>query len=223
MFTKLFTSIELLSNNKSFKLFVGSTRDHLWLLIHFKHLEIAHYKLQYQINNGMRQREKTIHPKRWMKKPFKNTAELLEYLSSKSYDIRYMNFEFNNGWKIKETPQIEFIFYTNSLQQRNNLIDNLLGIAGLELKDKSVLTPNITYMLKVTGEVYPLDDELTPDEFWTVEQRNAWRLEYQKKHSSENENEFPEIPDVPFDENTKSVNFHHNSLLNESVDQSNPF
>lgn len=192
----LANSITLLSNHKSFKLFVGSTRDHLWLLIHFKHLEIAHYKLQYQINKGVRQREKTIHPKRWMKKTFKNTAELLEYLSSKSYNILYMDFEFTNGWKIKEQPQIEFYFYTNSMEERNELIDKLLGIAGLEIKDKSVLIPNITYMLKVTGEVYPLDDELLPDEFWTEEQRNAWRLQYQKKHNPEDENEFSDR--VPF-------------------------
>lgn len=132
-----------------------------------------------------------------------------------------MDFEFTNGWKIKEQPQIEFYFYTNSIEERNELIDKLLGVAGLELKDKSVLIPNITYMLKVTGEVYPLDDELLPDEFWTEEQRNAWRLQYQKGNSPEDENEFSD--GVLFDENTRSINFPPNSLLNESVDQSNPF
>ena len=221
MFTKLFTSIELLSNHKSFKLFVGSTRDHLWLLIHFKYLEIANYNLQFQVNNGVRQRVTTVHPKRWMKKPFTNTAELLDYLYSKSYDILYMDFEFTNGWKIKEQPQIEFYFYTNSMEERNELIDKLLGVAGLEIKDKSVLIPNITYLIKATGEIYPLDDELLPDEFWTEEQRNAWGLQYQKKHNPEEDNEFPD--GVPFDENTRSINFPYNSLFNESLDQSNPF
>lgn len=221
MFTKLFSNIELLSNHKSFKLFVGSTWEHLWLLIHFKHLKLAHYNLQYQINKGERQRANTIHPKRWMKKPFTNTTELLDYLASKFYDILYMDFEFTNGWKIKEQPQIEFYFYTNSMEERDELIDKLLGIAGLEIKDKSVLIPNITYLIKATGEIYPLDDELLPDEFWTEEQRNAWGLQYQKKHNPEEDNEFPE--GVPFDKNTRSINFPYNSLFNESLDQSNPF
>lgn len=177
----LFSSIELLSNQNSFKLFVGSTRSHLWILQHFKHLELADYNLQYQINKGERQRINTIHPKRWMKKSFTNTAELLGYLYSKSYDIIYMNFEFTNGWKIKEMPQVEFVFYTNNLKERNDLIDKLLNVAGLELKDKSSLTPNITYMLKATGEICPLDDELLPDEFWTKEQREAWKANYRGK------------------------------------------
>lgn len=208
---KLISSITLLSNHKSFKIFVGSTRTNLWLLIHFKYLEISNYKIQYQVNNGERQRKNTEHPKRWMKKQIGNTAELLEYLSSKSYDLHYIEIEFTNGWKIKEQPQIEFNFYTNSVEERDELIDKLLGIAGLEIKDKSVLTPNITYLIKATGEIYPLDDELLPDEFWTEEQRNAWRLQYQKKHITEEDNEFPD--GVPFDEKTRSFNFLSNSLI----------
>lgn len=189
-------SITLLSNNKSFKLFVGSTRANLWLLIHFKYLEISNYKIQYQVNNGVRQRKSTEHPKRWMKKQFDNTAELLEYLSGKSYDIQFIEIEFTNGWKIKEQPQIEFYFYTNSMEERNELIDKLMGIAGLEIKDKSVLTPNITYILKATGEIYPLDDELLPDEFWTKEQLDKWKTEYQEKHYPREKEEFPN--GVPF-------------------------
>lgn len=196
MFTKLFSNIELLSNHKSFKLFVGSTRTNLWLLIHFKHLEISNYKIQYQVNNGVRQRKNTEHPKRWMKKQFTNTAELLEYLSGKSYDLHYIEIEFKNGWKIKEQPQIEFYFYTNNMEERNELIDKLLGLAGIEIKDKSVLIPNITYMLKATGEIYPLDDELLPDEFWTKEQLDKWKAEYQEKHYPKEKEEFPN--GVPF-------------------------
>lgn len=221
MFIKLFNSIELLSNQNSFKLFVGSTRNHLWLLMHFKHLEIANYNLKYQINNGVRRRKSTEHPKRWMKKPFTNTAELLEYLSAKSYDILYMDFEFTNGWKIKEMPQIEFIFYTNSTEQRDNLIDKLLGVAGLELKDKSALTPNITYWLTATGGVHPFNDDQLPDEFWPNEQLKAWKANYQKRHYPKIEDEFSN--GIPFDQNTRSINFPPNSLFNESVDQSNPF
>jgi len=191
---KLINSITLLSNHKCFELFVGSTRTKLWLLIHFKHLEISNYRIQYQVNNGIRQRKSTEYPKRWMKKQFGNTAELLEYLSVKSYDLHYIEIEFNNGWKIKEQPHIAFYFYTNNIQERDGLIDKLLCIAGLEIKDKSVLTPNITYMLKATGEIYPLDDELLPDEFWSEEKVSKWKKDYDDSHRANEDEDSEGIP-----------------------------
>lgn len=192
----LISAITLLSNHKSFKIFVGSTRSNLWLLRHFKHLTISHYKLRYKINNGIRQRKSTVHPYRWMKKRFENTAELLEYLTCKYYDIQYIAIEFTNGWKIKEQPQIEFYFYTNSLEERDELIDKLLHIAGLEVKDKTNLTPNIEYHFKANGEIYPLYDETFPDEFWTVEQLNQWKKDYEIKQNKDNMEQFPE--GIPF-------------------------
>ena len=216
MSVTLISSIELLSNHKSFKLFVGSTRTHFWLLIHFKHLEISNYKIQYQVNNGVRQRKNTEHPKRWMKKQFTNTAQILEYLSAKSYDLHHIEIEFINGWKIKEQPQIEFAFYTNSTVQRDKLIDKLLGVAGLELKDKSALTPNITYMLKATGEMYPLTDELLPDEFWTNDQLEAWKAEYRKKYYSAAQEDHSE--GVPFYDYVNPVSLAKASLFDESKD-----
>lgn len=188
----LISAITLLSNHKSFKIFVGSTRSNLWLLRHFKHITISNYKLRYKINNGIRQRKNTVHPYRWMKKKFDNTAELLEYLSKKYYDIQYIAIEFTNGWKIKEQPQIEFYFYTNSLEERDELIDKLLHIAGLEVKDKTNLIPNIEYHFKATGEIYPLYDEAFPDEFWTEEQLNQWKKDYEDKQNKDNMEQNPE-------------------------------
>lgn len=156
-----------------------------------------------------------------MKKPFTNTAELLDYLHSKSYDIHYLDIEFTNGWKIKEMPHVEFVFYTNSIEERNELIDKLLGISGLEIKDKSVLTPNITYMLKAIGEIYSLDDELLPDEFWTNEQLEAWKVDYTKKNYSDTHKENSE--GVPFYKNIIPIKLPTSSLFNESEDLSNPF
>lgn len=219
MFTNLINTIELLSNYKSFKLCVGSTRDHLWLLIHFKHLEILNYNIQYQVNTGVRQRKSTEHPKRWMKKQFSNTAELLAYLSGKSYDVNVIEIEFTNGWKIKEQPQIEFYFYTNSMEERNALIDKLMSVAGLELKDKSVLTPNITYLLKATGEIYPLDDELLPDEFWSEEQLAQWKKDYERINKVY-ENEQSE--GVPFDYLDKDTEFFKDFEFLEN-ENSTPF
>jgi hypothetical protein len=131
-----------------------------------------------------------------MKKKFENTAELLEYLSKKYYDIQYIAIEFTNGWKIKEQPQIEFYFYTNSLEERDELIDKLLHIAGLEVKDKTNLTPNIEYHFKATGEIYPLYDEAFPDEFWTEEQLNQWKKDYENKQNKDNMEQNPE--GIPF-------------------------
>ena len=79
----LINSLELLSNQKNFVLGVGCTRTNLWLLLHLKDLKIKEYKLCYQVNNGIRQRRTTEHPKRWLKKNFLNTATLLEYLNTK--------------------------------------------------------------------------------------------------------------------------------------------
>ena len=221
MFTKLFSSIVLLSNQKSFKLFAGSTRNHLWLLIHFKDLEISNYKLQYQMNNGVRQRKSTEHRKKNMKKQFRNTAEMLEYLSSKSYEIHFFEIEFKNGWKIKEQPQIEFYFYTNSIEERDYLIDKLMAVAGLEIKDKSVLSPNITYLLKATGEIYSIDDELLPDEFWSNEQLEIFKNDYREKYCPKVDDEFS--LSFPYINNTNSNEINFKSLLDNTLNQSTPF
>jgi hypothetical protein len=125
MWTYLFGSIELFSNHKSFSLGVENKRN-LWLLLHFKDLEIKSKTLIYQVNNGYRQRKNTVHPQRKMQKKHKNTAELLDYLNTKSYDIRQLEIEFTNGWKIKQRPFIQLCFYTNSTSERNDLIDKLI-------------------------------------------------------------------------------------------------
>jgi len=59
MWTYLFGSIELYSNHKSFSLLLDTIRN-LWLLMHFKDLEIKSKTLIYQVNNGYRQRNSTI-------------------------------------------------------------------------------------------------------------------------------------------------------------------
>ena len=92
----LIRSIELLSNQKSLR--VGmNTINNLWILMHFKELKIKNKKICYQVNTGVHQRKSTVHPKRWLKKPFETTAELLGYLYEKMYDIHYIDIEFTNG------------------------------------------------------------------------------------------------------------------------------
>ena len=126
---KLFRSIEIL-NDKSLTVLMDNTRSNLWILRHFKDLTISNKNICYQVNNGHRQRKNTKHPYRWMRKKFSNTAEFLDYLDTKAYDIHYIEFEFTNGWHIKETSNAFIDFHTNSIQVRDELQKKLLEIGA---------------------------------------------------------------------------------------------
>ena len=186
MWTYLFGSIELFSNHKSFSLWVDTTRN-LWLLLHFKDLEIKSKTLIYQVNNGYRQRKNTVHPQRKMQKKHKNTAELLDYLNTKSYDIYQLEIEFTNGWKIKQIPRVEFYFYTNSTSERDDLIDKLLAISGQGPIDVSNLEPNFSYSFTGHTKLVKIDiDGLPfPDEFWPEEEVTAWKAAVRKAEKEE--------------------------------------
>ena len=186
MWTYLFDSIELFSNHKSFSLGVDTTRN-LWLLLHFKDLEIKSKTLIYQVNNGYRQRKNTVHPQRKMQKKHKNTAELLDYLNTKSYDIYQLEIEFTNGWKIKQIPRVEFYFYTNSTSERDDLIDKLLAISGQGPIDVSNLEPNFSYSFTGHTKLVKIDiDGLPfPDEFWPEEEVTAWKAAVRKAEKEE--------------------------------------
>ena len=186
MWTYLFGSIELYSNHKSFGLGIDTKRN-LWLLLHFKELEIKSKTLIYQVNNGYRQRKNTVHPQRKMQKKHKNTAELLDYLNTKPYDIRQLEIEFTNGWKIKQRPFVEFCFYTNSTSERDDLIHKLLTAAGQGPIEISNLEPNFSYSFRGHTKLVKIDiDGLpSPDEFWPEEEVNAWRESVWKAEKEE--------------------------------------
>ena len=176
MLSYLFGSIELLSNHKSFNLSVDTTRN-LWLLLHFKDLKIKSKTLIYQVNNGYRQRKNTVHPYRKMQKKHKNTAELLDYLSTKSYDIHQLEIAFTNGWKIKQKSFIQFSFYTNSTYERDDLIDKLLFISSQGPIEISKLEPNFSYSFRGHNKLVKIDlDGLpSPDEFSPEERKKTWK------------------------------------------------
>ena len=180
MWFYLINTIELYSNHKSFSLGIDTTRN-LWLLLHFKDLEIKNKTIYYQVDNGIRQRKNTKHPIRKMRKPLKNTAELIEYLSDKPYSIIKLELEFTNGWKIKQRPCIELGFYTNSTKERDDLVDRLLKIAGQGPIDVSKLDINFSYYFKSETELKKIDcDGLpSPDEFWSEEQLAQWKKDYE--------------------------------------------
>ena len=145
-----------------------------------------------------------------MRKKFKNTTELLEYIDIKPYDIRNLEIEFTNGWKIKQLPRVQFYFYTNSTKERDELIYKLIGISGQGAIDILSLEENIFYYYKGVGKFEKLsEDEMpSPDEFWSEERREAWKKAYiakhykeevQEKHPEDKENSFISTMNINLD------------------------
>ena len=176
MWSYLISTIELYSNHKSFSLGINTMRN-LWFLLHFKDLEIKNKTIYYQVNNGIRQHKNTNHPIRKMRKAHKNTAELIEYLSDKPYNIIKLELEFSNGWEIKQKAFSELIFYTNSTDERNQLILRLLNVAGQGPINISKLDINYTYYFKSAVKLTKINfyDIPSPDEFWSEEEVTQWR------------------------------------------------
>ncbi|MEY2702157.1 MAG: hypothetical protein RLY43_790 [Bacteroidota bacterium] len=204
----LIHSLELLSDKKSFSMGVHSTRSNLWLLHHFKHLTIKNNRIIYRINNGYRQRKSTINPVRTMRKNFDTTAQFLTYLATKSYELLYFELEFTNGWKIKERPQTEYYFYTNSTQERNDLIHKLFIISGQEPIIIGNLIENITYFYSADGTFYIVEDMPSPDEYWSEERKDKWKIKYNSKHYPEKIISNKE--GIPFDSKTFSWDNNQN-------------
>ena len=178
---RLFESLELLSNQNSFVLGVANARQKLWLLLHLKSLKIKTFKLHYRVDNGIRQRANTVHPIRQMRKKFSNTAQLLNYLQGKAYELLFLEIFFDNGWSFKEQSNHLFRFHTNSIQERNDLINKFMKIAGHDQVPFKDLKLNITYFLSSLGEFNDLDLGVSPDEFWSKEKRDNWVNNYNKK------------------------------------------
>lgn len=203
---RLIESLELLSNQKSFVLGIVNARQNLWLLLHLKSLKIKTYKLHYRVNNGIRQRAKTVHPIRQMRKKFSCTAKLLDYLEDKPYELLYLEIFFENGWSLKEQSNFYFRFYTNSIHERNDLINKFMKLAAQDEVPFKDLSLNITYFLSSLGEFYDLDLGDSPDEFWSKEKRDGWVKKWTQENNLESENN---------EENFKPHEFKNSSLPNK--------
>jgi len=181
---QLITNIELLSNQKSFRLGISNTAENLWFLMHFKKLEILNTVIYHQQYSEFRASKNTKYPIRRLKKKFANTADFLDYLSPSSKPSRRFfikEIEFTNGWKIKEQPHIYFTIYTNSLEERNTLINHLINSVGYDPIAVDSLEPNITYYFKPTGSLEDYKFDVSPDEFWSEERLKNWKEEINKK------------------------------------------
>jgi hypothetical protein len=101
MYHQLIKSITLFSDNKSVQLGIDNALYQLWIMAHFKEMELQETKIFYQETPSHRARKGTIYKKRWLKKKFKNTVELIQYLDSKFYTLSYFELYFTNNWRIK--------------------------------------------------------------------------------------------------------------------------
>jgi hypothetical protein len=187
---QLITNIELLSNQKSFKLGICNTANNLWLLMHFKELTILKTLIYHQQYSEFRESKNTKYPIRRLLKKFTNTAALLDYLSPSSKPSKRIflyEIVFTNGWKIKEQPHIYFTIYTNSLEERDSLINLLIKSVGFDPIAINSLTPNITYYFKASGTFEKYQSEISPDEFWEKEKLDKWKEEAIKEFYTEEE------------------------------------
>ena len=177
----LINSIELYSDRNSFSLSLDTKRN-LWLLLHFKDLLIKDMSIYYQVDNGIRQRKKTKHPIRKMRKHHKYTSDLINYLRNKHYDIIKLELEFTNGWKIKQRPYTGLGIYTNSTKERDNLINKLLNIAGQGPIDILELEINFLYVFISESDLVKLnvDSLASPDEFWSKEKVALWKKNFKR-------------------------------------------
>ena len=90
--------------------------------------------------------------------------------------------EFTNGWKIKERFFTHFSIYTNSLEERNTLLNHLINSVGYDPIAIDLLEPNITYYFKASGSLEKYKSEIIiPDEFWSEERIEKWKEEVDKK------------------------------------------
>jgi hypothetical protein len=161
---RLIEGLKIHENECSFELDMGNNRHHLWVLQHLGNLGIAQHEIDYQINRGFRQRKQTIYPVRRMRKHFKNTFELLNYLNNKRYDIHRFKLLFTNGWIIDEWPYVALIFHTNNPSERNALLSQLFHISFIPILEIDKLQNGCSYFVKSNEngqylEKYEFDDE----------------------------------------------------------------
>lgn len=127
--------------------------DRISMLIHFKHLSIHNLTLHYRIKSARNRKTKKVYPQHKMNLSFENTLELLTYLSSKNYNVDWIEIRFKNGWAIKDHFLNALEFITNNTQERNLLLEKFISISGQGPIDINSLEINETYTLQTQGSV----------------------------------------------------------------------
>ena len=199
--TNLFYSLELYSNKKSFE-FGADLSKNLWILAHFSELTIIKRHFTYKHQRGAWDWDNPKYPVRRLRKKFKNTLELLNYLRNKPYIFLDFSFEFDNGWRIEHN--IFTKYHTNSEAERDELIHRLNAITGLPPIDLSTIRVNFSYYRNAEGvferhRVDAMDDLENPDDYWSKEQLDEWRkrvheVQRSMQPESEEDNEHVTLP-----------------------------
>jgi hypothetical protein len=176
-------------------------------LLHFKKLDILNTEIYHQQYSEFRTAKTTKYPIRRLKKKFANTADFLDYLSPSSKPSRRFiikEIEFTNGWKIKEQPHIYFTIYTNSLEERNTLINHLINSVGYDPITIESLEPNINYYFKASGLLLDYKLGVSPDEFWSEDSLREWRENYNANNTADDSVNNTDFSfSTPFDENSQ--------------------
>ena len=188
MYGILINDIELLSNKKSFQIQIDTTRN-LWILLHLKELTIIKSNIYHQREKFYR---KEPYPIRKLRGEFKHTPELLAHINQKSWrynsELRKFSLDFSNGWNVNISHfHLNLEFNTNSTEQRDDLINKLLELSGIEPIDCDRLTPNIGYMISLDNKHHltTLCDIPHPDQFWTEDQVETWKKWYLENEENE--------------------------------------
>ena len=139
--------------HRSFVIEFNNNIDRISMLIHFKHLSIHNLILHYRKKSARNRKTKKVYPQHKMNLSFQNTLELLTYLSSKNYEVDWIEIRFKNGWAIKNAFLDELEFITNNTQERNLLLEKFISLSGQGPIDINSLEINKTYSLCTDGEV----------------------------------------------------------------------
>lgn len=204
---QLITNIELLSNQKSFRLGISNTSENLWFLLHFKELEIINTEIYHQQYSEFRTAKTTKYPIRRLMQKFVNTADLLDYLTPSAKPLKKLfikEIEFANGWKIKEQRYTHFTLYTNSTEERNSLINQLIKSVGYDPIVVDSLEPNFIYYFKASGSLLDYKLGISPDEFWSEDSVKEWKENYNANNTADDSVNNTELSfSTPFDENSQ--------------------
>lgn len=177
---RLFHSIALLSDDKSFSINVWNAFESLWILRHFNHLKITFRKIFYKQSGTIWTRKSTDYPQKELRKKFHNTSELLDYLGSKYYDIEYLEIIFENGFRILIRNNNTIMFCTDSMKVRNKLIFKIVELEGYKNFPINKLTINVVYTFIKNNSLSDYGFGASPDEFWSEEQWSIWMEEKRK-------------------------------------------
>lgn len=175
MYTSLFNTVRLLRDNHSFTLTSAlANDDRYWILSHFGDLQVTKSAVWYERARGIRARMDTVYKRRKMRAQFATTIEFLAYIGERYISVSDVSFSFSNGWRFSTSSSYFMHFYTNSQQERDELLRYLLDIAGLYHVDIAKLDRCYSYFIH-WHKPPQREDFPSLDEFWPEDEAAEWR------------------------------------------------